>query len=462
MTHLLMTTWDGSGTTPPLMSIARALVERGYSLRVLADPVLKPDVEATGAEHVSWTRAPHRTERSLSRHFIEDWAGLEPTEGFARMRDRLAVGPAAAFAADVREELACRPAAAVLSELLLFGPQVAAEAAQVPCIVLNPTINVVPAPGVPPFGAGLMPATNEAERQRDDELAAIMMAAWDEALPALNAARAEQGLEPLQHVLDQGRSVARILVLTSRAFDFIGPLPPTVKHVGPRLDDPVWAGEWTPPPGDRPARPRRAQRGFPEPGGPAAAHRSRGRRTPHPRRAHDRTRDRPGLHPGPGERPGRPRGPAQPGPARGGAGDHTLRPRRHDQGPSGRRSARVPADGARPARRRRARSPRRRRTAARTVSSARRDRERHPPRPRRQLLPPRRPNASQRRSQRRQPPTWPWPRSRRSWPPPPCEKRSRPPETGPSAFTTSKGRVRLITLDTHSRRSSPPGGSRRQ
>ena len=32
MTHLLMTTWDGSGTTPPLMSVARALIERGHSL----------------------------------------------------------------------------------------------------------------------------------------------------------------------------------------------------------------------------------------------------------------------------------------------------------------------------------------------------------------------------------------------------------------------------------------------
>jgi MGT family glycosyltransferase len=140
----------------------------------------------------------------------------------------------------------------VLTELLLFGPQVAAEAAQVPCIVLNPTINVVPSSGVPPFGAGLMPATNDAERRRDEELAAIMLASWDEALPALNAARAQHGLERLEHVLDQGRSAARVLVLTSRAFDFIGPLPPTVKHVGPRLDDPVWAGEWTAPPGSDP------------------------------------------------------------------------------------------------------------------------------------------------------------------------------------------------------------------
>ena len=78
------------------------------------------------------------------------------------------------------------------------------------------------------------------------------MAGWDEALPALNAARADQGLAPLEHVLDQGRSAARVLVLTSREFDFIGPLPPVVKHVGPRLDDPLWAQEWTPPAGDEP------------------------------------------------------------------------------------------------------------------------------------------------------------------------------------------------------------------
>jgi hypothetical protein len=43
-----------------------------------------------------------------------------------------------------------------------------------------------------------------------------------------------------------------VLVMTSRAFDFIGRLPPIVKHVGPRLDDIAWVGEWTAPPGDDP------------------------------------------------------------------------------------------------------------------------------------------------------------------------------------------------------------------
>jgi MGT family glycosyltransferase len=253
MTELLMTTWDGGGTTPPLMSVARALVARGHRLRVLADPVLRPDVEATGAEFVSWTRAPHRTGRNYDDHFVQDWGVLDPAESFARVRDALVLGPSAAYAADVREELARRPAAAVLTELLLFGPQVAAEAAGIPYVVLNPTVNVVPAPGVPPFGLGLMPATGEEGRRRDEELGAMLAAAWDEGLPALNSARVEHGLDPLDHALDQGRTAARVVVMTSRAFDFAGPLPPTVVHVGPRLDDlAAAAGDWEAPAGEEP------------------------------------------------------------------------------------------------------------------------------------------------------------------------------------------------------------------
>jgi MGT family glycosyltransferase len=199
---------------------------------------------------VSWNRAPHRASPDLESHFVRDW---EPgPEGFARIRDNLSVGPAAAFATDVREQIATTHPDLVLTEMLLFGPQVAAEGAGVPYVVLNPTINVIPAPGVPPFGRGFPPAATDADRERDRIAGELGMAAWDAALPELNAARAEQGLAPLDHVLEQGRSAALTLVLTSAAFDFTGTLPPTVKHVGPRLDDPVWADDWTPPPGDEP------------------------------------------------------------------------------------------------------------------------------------------------------------------------------------------------------------------
>lgn len=242
MSELLMTTWAGAGTTPPLMSVARALVGRGHAVRVMADDLLRADVEAAGADFVPWTRAPQvRTAHGREGDRIRDWEPQDPVQAFGRARDGVAVGPAALYAADVREQIEARRPDALLSEVLLLGPLVAAEATGVPAVVLNPTINLVAAAGVPPFGFGLPPATTPEDETLHRALGEQALALWDAALPALNRARAEQGLDPLEHVLDQGRSAARVLVMTSTALDLLGPLPPTVVHVGPRLDDPRWA-----------------------------------------------------------------------------------------------------------------------------------------------------------------------------------------------------------------------------
>lgn len=244
MTQILMTTWHGGGTTPPLMSVARALTAGGHEVRVLADEVLRSSVQAAGAVHVPWTRAPQRTTGERGEDYIRDWEPDDPMQEFARMRDRIAVGPAADYAADVRAEIDRHRPAVLLTETFLLGALVAAEAAGVPAVVLNPTINMVPAEGVPPFGPGFMPATDEAERERDRMVAAQMAAAWNQALPAMNRAREEQGLPPLAHVLQQTTSAARVLVMTSQAFDFQGSVPPVVRYVGPRLDDLDWAQPW--------------------------------------------------------------------------------------------------------------------------------------------------------------------------------------------------------------------------
>jgi MGT family glycosyltransferase len=245
MSEILMTTWHGAGNTPPLMSVAAALVARGHHVRVLADAVLKPDVEAAGAEHVAWTRAPQRTAPGREADVFRDWESDDPAVNFGLMRDRVAVGPAAAYAHDTRAEISRVRPDLLLTEVLIFGPLLAAEAEDVPAAVLNPTINIVPAPGVPPFGFGFDLATDPAGRERDEMFTAIAVEAWDVALPALNDARREHGLAPLGHVLDQARTAALTLVLTSDALDFRAQLPPVVRYAGPRLDDPAWVEPWS-------------------------------------------------------------------------------------------------------------------------------------------------------------------------------------------------------------------------
>ena len=253
MSAILMTVPDGGGTVPPDLSVASALRRRGHQVRVLSDPVLRPEVEAAGAEHVPWTRAPHRLDRSLESEIIRDWEARTPMGGFAQMRDRIACGPAADYAGDVVAELARMPADAVVTDFVLPGAMIAAEAAGLPLVILGTTIYPFPVPGVPPMGPGFMPAHGTFGRARDGVLAALTRRMWDRGLPAINAARAGVGLAPVTAVTDVYDRADRFLVLTSEAFEFPSSgRPANVRYVGPRLDDPAWTDSWVPPAGDRP------------------------------------------------------------------------------------------------------------------------------------------------------------------------------------------------------------------
>jgi MGT family glycosyltransferase len=253
MSDYLFAVLDAGGAVPPVLSVAGSLVERGHDVRVLTDPVVRAEVEAVGARHVPWTHGPHRHVRNKETDIAKDWQARTPVGAMATTRDGFMVGPAAEFARDTLDELARQPADAVVSEMLPFGAMIAGQAAGVPVAVLFTTVLPLPVPGRPPFGPGFMPARGLPGRLRDAGVGRLSGAMWNKALPRLNATRAAHGLEPLGHVFDQIGGTDRMLVLTSEAFDFpAAELPPHVRYVGPRLADPAWAEEWTPPPGDEP------------------------------------------------------------------------------------------------------------------------------------------------------------------------------------------------------------------
>jgi MGT family glycosyltransferase len=253
LSDYLFAVTDAGGAVPPVLSVAAGLARNGHDVRVLGDPVLRPEVEAAGARHVDWTHGPHRHVRSKETDIAKDWQARTPVGAMAATRDGFMVGPAAEFARDVAAELDRQPADAVASEMLTFGAMLAAQAAGVPIAVLVTTILPLPVPGRPPFGPGFMPARGRAGRARDAAVGRLSGMLWNKTLPRLNATRASHGLPPLGHVFDQITGTDRILVLTSEAFDFPAPeLPEHVRYVGPRLADPDWVEDWTPPPGDEP------------------------------------------------------------------------------------------------------------------------------------------------------------------------------------------------------------------
>jgi MGT family glycosyltransferase len=244
---------DGGGTVPADTSVIRAMVERGHDVRVLADRVLAPDVERTGAEHIAWDRAPQRPNLDPKSVVMKDWDAKTPLGAFAAVRDGVMVGPAALFAADVRAELRRRPADAVVASFFVFGAQIAAEAEGVPFAFLVANILSFPSSGTPPLGPGFKLARGPLGRARDAAVNRVMARLFDKGLGTLNEARRANGLAPAGSVLENFERADRLLLMTSRAFEYESfTAPPNVRVVGPRLDDPAWAGDWTPPTGNDP------------------------------------------------------------------------------------------------------------------------------------------------------------------------------------------------------------------
>ncbi|HMJ34745.1 MAG TPA: nucleotide disphospho-sugar-binding domain-containing protein [Baekduia sp.] len=253
MAKFLFTLWEGGGETPPILSVVRAVAEAGHAVTVLADDVLGPDVEAAGAIWVPWETAPNKSSYSPDQDLARDWEAKTPLGAFQRFRDGIAFGPSARYARDTLAQIRRDRPDVVVNPTLMFGAQAAAEAAAVPQALLLTCSYVVPGTGAAPYGSGWAPPRNLLERVRLKAMDKLALRLWGSGGPPLNAARSELGLAPVAHPLDQLHAAERFLVLTSETFDFPVPrLPANVRYVGPRLDDPAWAGRWTPPPGDKP------------------------------------------------------------------------------------------------------------------------------------------------------------------------------------------------------------------
>jgi MGT family glycosyltransferase len=247
----LFVLWEGGGNVPPILGLARRLVERGHVVHVISDPCNEPDVLSAGATFVSYTRAPHRHDKHAASTLVNDYTAKDTAAAFRVFLDTIACGPALTYAQDVGAELARSPADVVVVNELLFGGLFAAEQAGVPCAMVIPGTYTLPAPGTPP--PGMLPMAGLSGRLRDRLVRFIVKRFFAAGMPALQHARRELGLPPLDHPLTYIEQLDRVLLLTSCAFEFAARFPANVRVVGPILDDPTWAEVWQSPwPNDHP------------------------------------------------------------------------------------------------------------------------------------------------------------------------------------------------------------------
>jgi MGT family glycosyltransferase len=236
-----------------VQTVVRRAVARGHDVRVLGTGGLRSRFESAGAVFLPYKYAPDNDLRWPETDLLKDWETRNPLTLWARVRDRLLVGPAREFCRDVLEELHREAADVVVVDTMIPSARFGAEAAGVPAVIVMHGPYMVPRGDVPPLGTGFMPARGRLGRLRDRSAAALALAVFRSGLPALNQARAEFGLAPLRDGLDLMGRADRILVCSSPSFDFApGSVPANVCYVGPQLDDAARAASgnpWAGPPG---------------------------------------------------------------------------------------------------------------------------------------------------------------------------------------------------------------------
>ena len=128
--NFLFTTWEGGGSVPPVLTVARKLIARGHRVRVMSDACNRPECEAVGAVFTPWTSAPSRASRSRDTDFLADWQAETPQAGLMRAIDAVWAGPALTYARDVMAELEREAADLVVTSEMLFGVAAGCEAAR--------------------------------------------------------------------------------------------------------------------------------------------------------------------------------------------------------------------------------------------------------------------------------------------------------------------------------------------
>jgi MGT family glycosyltransferase len=237
--------FQGGGNIPLISPILAELISRGHIVRVMAGPGVRQSrlklgpsllrrVDEMGATLVPFREPevhPFDDTTFTDRGLVGSWT---PQSFRNVQREARATVWAPAWALNVSGELHREKVDVVVADFVLLGALVAAEAARLPHIALMHTVYPWPTPGVPPYGPGFAPKAGPLGLVRDATGRAAIDRLWvRNALPPLNHARSQTGLPALRSPLQQYDRAARVLVLTSAAFDWpASHLPANVHHVG--------------------------------------------------------------------------------------------------------------------------------------------------------------------------------------------------------------------------------------
>jgi UDP:flavonoid glycosyltransferase YjiC (YdhE family) len=78
--RFLFVLFEGGGNVPPTLGLAKGLVERGHSVRVMSDPCNQTEVRLAGCEFTPYHRTPHRLDKTAASTLITDYEQNNPIQ----------------------------------------------------------------------------------------------------------------------------------------------------------------------------------------------------------------------------------------------------------------------------------------------------------------------------------------------------------------------------------------------
>jgi UDP:flavonoid glycosyltransferase YjiC (YdhE family) len=206
-----------------MTELAGELVAAGRDVLVMSDQCNAEEVAHLCLPFRAWKRAPSRLNKDKDSAVFRDWSVDAGSDALRHACESIIFGPSRGYAFDLLELMSEMTVDAVVCHQHLFGVMAAAESKKIPVIILTGSIWMHPTvDGLPPSRFGARPAESERERREHYEINASLRRIYNEYLLLFNSVREDLGLSPLSHVLDQIDIVSKILLGTSKLFDFEG------------------------------------------------------------------------------------------------------------------------------------------------------------------------------------------------------------------------------------------------
>jgi MGT family glycosyltransferase len=195
MADVMIAVMPFAGHVAPLAAVARAFLDAGHSVRVYTGSAYRERFAATGADVVTWSRAPDFDEYDLAATFPSLRGRKGPMQALANV-EHVFIRTAAAQADDLVAAHRERPWDLIVADALSLGARFASEHTSTPWVTVSVVPLAIPTSELPPPGFGLRPARGRLGRGRDRLLHAVMPLVTRRLRQAYEAERTASRLGP--------------------------------------------------------------------------------------------------------------------------------------------------------------------------------------------------------------------------------------------------------------------------